>query len=284
LNNQIVKNTNNDFWYQMRANFYEKSGNYEKAANDYKIISELLNYHSAFTFFKLGYCYKENGDYDLAIENYEKAIHIDPNDEDFYVQLGDAKRLKGDMEGAIKDYSKAIEIDPLYALAYCRRGWAKAYTQKIDNALDDYNQAIGIDPTFAYTYFCRAQSYELINDPQKAKLDYEKVVSLDSTISQQNNYKQFALFHLGKQSQATEYLNMILKQYPTKDNLYDAACLYALMNDRKTALRYLDQSFQKGYNNFTYILMNKDLDNIRELPEFGNLLKKYQSLKKPFRN
>ncbi|MDI9878301.1 hypothetical protein QM491_02575 [Flectobacillus sp. LYT7W] len=41
-------------------------------------------------------------------------------------------------------------------------------------------------------------------------------------------------------------------------------------------MSYLEQALQKDYNDFAHIKEDTDLDNIRALPEFSALLKKYQ--------
>ena len=67
----------------------------------------------------------------------------------------------------------------------------------------------------------------------------------------------------------------ILDKNPTSGNYYDAACLYSIMNEKELALKHLDLSFQKGYRDFNHIKVDDDMDNIRELPEFKNLVQKY---------
>ena len=56
-----------------------------------------------------------------AIEEYSKAIEINPEDASAYYNRGNKKSDLKDYRGAIKDYSKAIEIDPENASAYYNR-------------------------------------------------------------------------------------------------------------------------------------------------------------------
>ena len=57
--------------------------------------------------------------------------------------------------GAIQDYDKAIEINPKYAEAYFNRG--SAYLEQGDPivAIQDYDMAIALDPKFAAAYVNR---------------------------------------------------------------------------------------------------------------------------------
>jgi clan AA aspartic protease (TIGR02281 family) len=284
LSTLIRKNAEDDFWYYFRGSIYETIENYDKAIADYNKALELLNYNNASIFYRLGYCYKEKGDYDTSIDNYDKAIAIAPEDEDFYAYRADAKRLKGDFDSAIADFTKAIEIEPSWAWAYYRRGWTKEFVKQYEKALEDYNEAIEIDPNYTYAFLNRARLLELMNKQEEAKADYEIVVLQDSVIRHSGNSKQYALFHLGKKDEAIDWLNKILEKYPTYGNQYDAACLYSIMKENELALKYLDLAFENGYKDFHHIQVDDDMDNIRELPEFKALIKKYESLKESSEN
>jgi tetratricopeptide (TPR) repeat protein len=52
------------------------------------------------------------GEHDHAIDDYNKAIEINPKDAAAYYNRGNAYEKKGDKARAIADFSKAIEINP----------------------------------------------------------------------------------------------------------------------------------------------------------------------------
>jgi hypothetical protein len=54
-------------------------------------------------------------------------------------------------------------------------------------------------------------------------------------------------------------------------SLYNLACAYALKKDAATALKYLRQALDAGFNGWDYLKNDKDLDFIRGLPEFKKL-------------
>ena len=67
-------------------------------------------------------------------------------DEDFdtVFDRGDEKYGQGDYEGAIEDFSKAIELDPENALAYAARGTAKQALNDFFGAMEDANKCIAL--------------------------------------------------------------------------------------------------------------------------------------------
>ena len=60
--------------------------------------------------------------FELAIEDFDKAIALDPELVPAYNIRGNAYRGKGELERAIEDYNTAIKLKPDYAYAYNNRG------------------------------------------------------------------------------------------------------------------------------------------------------------------
>ncbi len=72
-----------------------------------------------------------------------------------YFETGYEKYNRGDYKGAIQDYTKAIELNPRYALAYHWRGNAKFSLKDYRGAIQDYTKAIELDPKNAWLYLNR---------------------------------------------------------------------------------------------------------------------------------
>ena len=75
-------------------------------------------------------------DFGAAIEDYNKAIDLDPEDARTYTNRGNAYRDIGDFGAAIEDYNKAIDLDPEDARFYTNRGLA--YAEKSDFGACDF--------------------------------------------------------------------------------------------------------------------------------------------------
>lgn len=56
---------------------------------------------------------------------------------------------------------------------------------------------------------------------------------------------------------------------------YNFACSLALGNHSREALDELRKAFEMGYDDFSYLETDSDLDNIRQQPEFKALLREY---------
>jgi|GEM_PF-2208139 len=106
--------------------------------------------------------------YDKAIENFSKAIEVDPNNNHAYMMRGATYRQKGLLDTAIEDYNKAIKLDPNDGIAYSNRGFAYSKKGQFDMAIEDFNTAITINPKRGTGYYGLARVYSLQGEGAKA--------------------------------------------------------------------------------------------------------------------
>ena len=86
-------------------------------------------------------------------------------------------RNKTILNEAIEDYSRAIEINPNLSNSYFFRGYAKEfYLHLYKEAIEDYNLAIKVDNNNAHYYSCLAEAKEKIKDFDGAIQDYLKLI------------------------------------------------------------------------------------------------------------
>ena len=91
-----------------------------------------------------------------------------------YSNQGIEKYEAGNYQGAIDDWSKAIEINPQNAIAYNNRGSAKDDLGDHQGAITDYTKAIGIDPQNANAYINRSKARLNLGDNKGASLRWLK--------------------------------------------------------------------------------------------------------------
>lgn len=86
----------------------------------------------------------EAGKFDQALQEFNQAVKLRPNDPAVYDSLGMAQRCKGQDDQAMKSFNKAIELDPKYARAYRNR--AMVYYDKTDyvHSLSDLEKATSL--------------------------------------------------------------------------------------------------------------------------------------------
>ncbi|MBN1200964.1 MAG: tetratricopeptide repeat protein, partial [Anaerolineae bacterium] len=80
---------------------------------------------------------------------------------------------------ALDDFNRAIGIDPDYDPAYHNRGMVYNELENYEQALADYTQALALAPDFAPTYNNRGNTYYNMEKYGRAIADYEKAIELD---------------------------------------------------------------------------------------------------------
>ena len=104
---------------------------------------------SAEDWFKSARAKASSGDYEEAIDDYTKALKINPQFADAYFHRGILKGRLGDAKGAISDADKAIKINPQNAMAYASRGIAEELGGDLQRACADWRKAALLGNTFA---------------------------------------------------------------------------------------------------------------------------------------
>ncbi len=95
-----------------------------------------------------------------------------------YYGRGTAFDVSGHYKSALNDFSKAIQLDPLYSDAFFMRSSDYYYLGQGKAALEDINRAIRLDPSNLKLYSFRAMIEEKNNDLSSAIKDYSYVQRL----------------------------------------------------------------------------------------------------------
>jgi tetratricopeptide (TPR) repeat protein len=131
----------------------------------------------------------QQGDYQGALNDYNRAIQINPRNANAYYNRGLLKATKfQDAQGALADYNRAIKIKPSYDAAYNNRANLKVEQLKdYQGALADYNQAIKLKPRNADAYYNRGVlKYTLLTDRSGGIADMQQAVKLSQRQANSN--------------------------------------------------------------------------------------------------
>lgn len=121
------------------------------------------------------------GNHKEAIQNYDKAIELNPEYCVAVFRRGRSKRALGRYEEAImaiQDYDKAIELDPNDAVAFRNRGYSKQSLHQHQEAIKDYDKAIELDPNDAVAFRNRGYCKQIVGRDEEAIQDYDKAIAM----------------------------------------------------------------------------------------------------------
>ena len=156
-----------------------------------------------------GIARKMKHEYKEASEDLEKAISLDPDNDDAYISLAEVKYHLTDYTKADFYYSEYLKKHPNDYGTYSDRGYVRMERLYLKEAIEDYTKAIELNPNEQYKdYLERGKAKYLIRDFDSSKKDFntsieiepnslELLFSLSNFYNEQENYKE-AITYLNK--------------------------------------------------------------------------------------
>ena len=109
--------------------------------------------------FEKGNMAMSSGYNNVAIRFFKKAIEIDPNYLESYINIGLLYSKEGDTEKAISYYEKAIAVDPDFTKAHYNLGTVYAEKGKSDKAISEFKKCLSINPNLAKAHLKLGTAY-----------------------------------------------------------------------------------------------------------------------------
>jgi len=182
---------------------------------------------------------------DRALTHFSRAIQYRPNLAEAHYNMANILLTSGSSAMALTHYRQALESDPDYIHAadiYHRIGLILKARKLTRKAAETFQKALSLDPGHTQAAGKLAQIY-------KAKGRYDMAISI---------YRQ------------------LLQNRPDCDISisYNLACLNALKNNPAEAITWLKRSIENGFSHYEFLKTDNELENIRQLPEFKDLVQK----------
>ncbi len=164
--------------YHNLAFVYARNGDYERAVDQYQQAIERHEDEGAkaIALNGLGDVYVALDQYLDAINAYERAIAIDPEQAQSWNSIGDVHRLSGDSEAAIEAFRQAVRIDPEHSAAWNSLGDLYADLERDDEAIEAYLRVIELEPDSAWPYNNLGFIYAKRNEYEKARTLYKQAI------------------------------------------------------------------------------------------------------------
>lgn len=147
---------------------------------------------------KRGEVYFQSGDFNRAMEHFNKALEINPLYSTGYYDRGITFLMQGNYQQAISDFNRSIELNPNNKQAAIDRRMAYKL------AIKDATKAIEASPDYADAYFNRGLTYELLGDYPNAIKDYDKTIALHPGDAEAILHRAETSLKSGNSEQATK--------------------------------------------------------------------------------
>ncbi|HHT9152403.1 MAG TPA: tetratricopeptide repeat protein [Candidatus Hypogeohydataceae bacterium YC40] len=228
---------------------YYSDRKYNLAITEFSTALEMVPGDAA-TYEGLGRSYREIGEFDKAIEAFERGSLLKPPTptSPAHAKLHNSTALTYDMMGnheeAITEYDKAIKLDPTNDSFYNNKGFSYLLQGQVEAAISAFKKAIETNPNNKTAYGNLGYAYGLKGMYELA-LNQFKLAGDEA--SAYNNLG-YIYTKNGKLTEALESYNNALKLNPNIPNIYyNKGLAYELLGDTANAI----QAYQEFLNSTT---------------------------------
>jgi len=120
-----------------------------------------------------------SGDAGTALENYEKAIELNPKAAEVLNNYGRALSILGRRKEAIEQYNKALAINPGYAPIYCALGKVLAEGGHPKQAIENFKKGLQLDPKLVEAHVGMGVINCGIGGLEDAEYHYKEALRID---------------------------------------------------------------------------------------------------------
>ena len=217
---------------------------------------------------------------DKAIESSLKALMYDSTVSEAYAALALAYFSKKSLQEAEAAALKAIDLGPNIFTGYWVLARIYHVTDRDKESVEHLKKTIELNPDFHTAYSQLRMVYERLGD----KENYEQMLRLGLEVlprylsrhpddARSRIYYATELAQVNRVEEAKTEAKKALDLSPGDPlMLYNAACCYARLGEKKIAVDTLRDSVIAGLEDYEWIKTDPDFDNIREEPGYIELM------------
>jgi tetratricopeptide (TPR) repeat protein len=278
-------------YYLKGREFYHKGRrkNIEYASEMFsRAIEEDPNYALAYA--GLANCYSdqfmffENSQVNLegSTSASKKALELDQNLAEAHTARGLAVSLNKQYDNAEKEFDRAIGLNPKLYEAYYFYARTCRQQGNFEKAVSLFEKASEVRPEDYRAPMFAASAYKDLGISDKANEAVQRSIVLVEKHLQLNPDDARALClgggalsEIGEIEKALDWAKRAIDIDPNDPGvLYNASCIYSLLEKIDQALNYFERAIDSGFASKEWIETDSDLDKIRNQPRFKEILAK----------
>jgi serine/threonine-protein kinase len=211
-----------------------------------------------------------------ALEDYERAIQLSPNDSTAHHWIGgDSFAATGQHSREVAELKRALELDPLSLIINTNLGVAYIRAGRLDEAVAQLRTAVQMDDSFYPAHREYALALELQGKIPEAISQYEKAAALtDDPIPLGALGRIYGI--VGRKDDAQKILAQLQQLRAQRYTAAYSLALVALgLGDKTEALHWLEESYrERDGDSIGVIRVDPLLRSLRGDPRFEALAEK----------
>ncbi|MDQ3749356.1 MAG: protein kinase [Acidobacteriota bacterium] len=214
-------------------------------------------------------------DWNAAENQLKRALELNPNNADAHIFYAYILSNTGRHAEALAEAKRAGEIDPLSLVINALEGQFLLHAGQTDEALAKLQKTFEMDSNFAIAHLFASSVYIEKEMYAEAVVEARKVRELNITTSQPTAFLCYALAKSGKQAEARDELEKLLKLLKERYvSPYTIGLIYNGLNERDETFTWLERGFERRDPRMTFLKIEPKWNNIRSEPRFVSLLKR----------
>jgi Flp pilus assembly protein TadD len=129
--------------------------------------------------YNLGVHLMEKGNYEEAILEFRKALHLRPDIPTIHNNLGVCLYRKGEIPQALNEYNAALRLKPDHVNAHMNLAMLFYQQGNVESSMVHFREALRLQPKLAYAHYHLALALEKQGKVAEAKSHYEMAVRIN---------------------------------------------------------------------------------------------------------
>jgi tetratricopeptide (TPR) repeat protein len=213
--------------------------------------------------------YADQGRFDEAIAEYERAIELAPDDAGLYRNMGSSLGNQERWQKAAAAYEKAIDLNPDFGEAYGDLVAAYISLGRVSDAVDAGERAIELSPDYAGAHSNLGVAYNEQGRTDEAIAQWKEAVELDPNSAKTRVHLGRAYGKQGRLDEAAAQLEEAVKIDPNHANAhFNLGMVYHLQEKSSQALLEFEETIKIDPSNamahYNLGIIHRDEDEAAE--------------------
>lgn len=203
--------------YRLYAEIYDDPKVKEQylASSDAKIIyAASLDKNNGLFQMSLAYLYHRKGQFDKAMELYQKVLDIDPKMSEAYFNMADIWRQRGNINKSIEMYQSIVSTNPTFANAHLSLGRIYYSQGNLKKAEEEFVEEIKLNKRNITAYQSLGALLMQKKDWEMAARVYARILQVDPQQVGMRQYLAQCYYSMGMIDEAIAELNLVLAADP----------------------------------------------------------------------